>query len=220
MKAVGLFGGTFDPIHQGHLDVARAVHEALSLETVRFIPARRPPHRTPPLASAAHRFAMTALAIAGDARLRVSDAEMDQDGPSFTIDTLDRIERIEPARTGTFVFITGSDAFRDIRTWHRWPDLLDRCHFAVVSRVGLPAATLREALPDLAARMHDAPCPVTATPGIFLVDAATAPVSSTELRQALTEGAPVDDLLPDAVAEYAVRHGLYRAPGALEAPRG
>lgn len=209
MRAVGLLGGTFDPIHAGHLDVARAARLALQLDDVWLIPARRPSHRTVPVASAAHRFAMAALAIAFDPSLRLSDVEMEHDRPSFTIDTIARLEQDEPALKGSFVFITGADAFREIRTWHRWEILLDRCHFAVVSRDGLPAATLRDHLPDLASRMVDAPCTLPSSPGIFLIDAVTSQVSSTTVRRALAAGESMKGLLPDAVAEYAVRQRLY-----------
>jgi nicotinate-nucleotide adenylyltransferase len=209
MITVGLLGGTFDPIHHGHLDVARAARHALGLDQVWLIPARHPPHRTQPVATAAHRFAMVALATSGDPHLRVSDAEMDTDGPSFTVETLDRIERRRPSLKGSLVFITGADAFREIRTWRHWPDLLDRCHFAVVSRTGCPARELRRLLPELAGRMHDAPCEATSSPGIFLIDVKTAAVSSTDVRQALAAGNRAVGLLPETVAEYAVRHDLY-----------
>jgi len=222
MRAVGLLGGTFDPIHQGHLDVARAAHQALALDEVRFVPARHPPHRTAPAASASHRFAMVALAIASEPAMRVSDVEMEHDGPSFTIDTLDRLERADATLAGSCVFITGADAFAEIRTWRRWEALLARCHFAVVSREDQPAGALRTALPDLAERMHDTPCALTASPGIFLVDARTSRASSTRIRRALATGNALDGLLPRTVAEYAVRQGLYAGPAfsatALEAP--
>jgi nicotinate-nucleotide adenylyltransferase len=217
---IGLLGGTFDPIHQGHLDVAMAAQQALELDEVWLIPARHPPHRTRPIASAAHRFAMAALAVTGHPRLRVSDVEMDVAGPSFTIDTLGRIETQRPSLTGSLCFITGADAFRDIKTWRLWNDLVSRCHFAVVSRAGCPAGAMRTAMPDLAARMFDAPCRLTPTPGIFLVDAETAQVSSTDVRRALQSGRPASGLLPDVVAEYAVCHGLYAGPAVLETPEG
>ena len=220
MSIVGLLGGTFDPIHHGHLDVARAARRALALDDVWFVPARHPPHRTRPVASAAHRFAMTALAAPGEPGMRVCDAEMDTEGPSFTIDTLDRIEAQQPSLAGSLVFITGADTFREIRTWRRWQDLLGRCHFAVVSRTGCRAGDLRAFLPELARHMHDAPCTVTPSPGIFLIDAATTDVSSTHVRQTLAAGNRVSGLLPEIVAEYAVRHGLYAGPAVLETPRG
>ena len=217
---VGLLGGTFDPIHQGHLDVAVAAQLALGLDEVWLIPARHPPHRTRPIASAAHRFAMAALAVTGNPQLRVSDVEMEVAGPSFTIDTLERIETQRPSLTGSLCFITGADAFREIKTWRQWDELTGRCHFAVVSRAGCPAGAMRSAMPELAARMFDAPCRLTPTPGIFLVHAETARVSSTDVRSALQSGRPTSGLLPNAVAEYAVCHGLYAGPAVLETPRG
>lgn len=221
MKTVGLFGGTFDPVHVGHLDVARAVHQALALDEIWFIPARRPPHRTAPTASAAHRFAMVALALAGQTDLKLCDVEMAREGASFTIDTLDAIEALDPALAGRLCFITGADAFREIATWRSWNTLLDRVHFAVVSRPGCAAPGLRSLLPELADRMHDAPARLDGrTPGIFLVDAATSAVSSTEARQALGQSAPLAGLLPEAVAEYAVRQKLYCGMAPQEAPRG
>jgi nicotinate-nucleotide adenylyltransferase len=217
---VGLLGGTFDPIHQGHLDVAAAAQLALGLDEVWLIPSRHPPHRTQPVASAAHRFAMAALAVTGHAHLRVSDVEMEITGPSFTIDTLERIETKRPSLIGSLCFITGADAFKDIKSWRQWDTLIGRCHFAVVSRVGCPASSMRAALPELAARMYDAPCRLTPAPGIFLVDADTARVSSTEVRRTLQSGHPLSGLLPEVVAEYAVSHGLYAEPVVLETPRG
>jgi len=217
---VGLLGGTFDPIHRGHLDVALAAQQALKLDEVWLIPARHPPHRTAPIASAAHRFAMVALAVAGHPRLRVCDVEMDVPGPSFTIDTLERIEARSPSLHGSLYFITGADAFREIKTWRRWSDVINRCHFAVVSRDDDPAGFMRSALPDLAPRMYDAPSGCTTTPGICLIDARTAPVSSTEVRRLLREGRSATGLLPEAVAEYAVRQRLYAEPEVLETPRG
>lgn len=220
MNAVGLLGGTFDPIHCGHLDVARAARQALGLDEVWLIPARHPPHRNAPVASAAHRFAMAALAVAGDASLRLCDVEMERDGPSFTIETLDVLELRYPEVRGAFVFVTGADAFRDIRTWRRWHELVDRCHFAVVSRPGEPSAGLRDALPELADRMYEAPGTLPTKPGIFLIEALTAAVSSTEVRTALAAGRPLEGLLPAAVATYAERHRLYPAPADPETTKG
>jgi nicotinate-nucleotide adenylyltransferase len=220
MSTIGLLGGTFDPIHRGHLDVARAAQRALALDEVRFIPARQPPHRSPPVASAAHRFAMVALALTSEPDMRLSDIEMEHPGPSFTIDTLDRLETREPSRSGSFVCITGSDAFADIRTWHRWADLIGRCHFAVVSRENAPARDLRVSMPDLAGLMDDTPCALPPSPRIFLIEATTARVSSTRVRRALAAGHHLSGLLPETVAEYAVRHGLYAGSPALEASHG
>lgn len=212
MKGYGLFGGTFDPIHVGHLDVAEAACRALGLPHVLMLPARVPPHRAAPRASAAHRFAMTALAIQDRSFLRMSDADMEADTPSYTSATLDRLA--ERGATGPLFFITGADAFREIATWKHYPAILDRCHFAAVSRPGCPAASLRGLLPELQQRMIETPCEIPARPSIFLVEAPTAPVSSTDVRRRIAEGASIAGLVPDAVAAYIARHGLYAAGGA------
>ena len=145
---IGLLGGTFDPVHCGHLDVARAARDALGLDEVWLVPARVPPHRTAPHASASHRFAMTALAVADDQRLLVSDLEMESQGPSYTIDTHERLER-SGVDASQICFVTGADAFRDIGSWKSHEELLARCRFAVVSRPGLSALALQELLPGL-----------------------------------------------------------------------
>jgi nicotinate-nucleotide adenylyltransferase len=206
---VGLLGGTFDPIHMGHLDVAEAAQAALGLEEVRLLPAALPPHRRPPFASAAHRLAMARAAAESRAGLVASDVEIQSAGPSYTADTLDRL-----AAAGldlrTVFFITGADAFREIATWKGYPDLLDRCHFVVVSRPGCPVSALPAALPELSTRMTEAPEPVPGRPAVFLVDAETAPVSSTDIRRRVAHGESIEGLVPPAVAAYIDQHGLYR----------
>jgi nicotinate-nucleotide adenylyltransferase len=212
---IGLLGGTFDPVHVGHLDVARAAREAAGLEAVWLVPARLPPHRRVPYASAAHRFAMAALAAASEPRLLVSDVEMDAPGPSYTAETLSRLSA-RGYDLRTFCFVIGADAFRDIPTWKDYPDVLERCDFAVVSRPGFPVAGLRRALPHLSGRMIDAPSAAAPRPSILLIDAPTSPVSSTDVRQAIWRGASLEGLLPPAVAGHIARHGLYREPGGRE----
>ncbi len=208
---IGLLGGTFDPIHNGHLDVARAARTALGLRELWLVPARRPPHRINPHASAAHRFAMIALALADEPGMMVSDLEMDTTGPSYTIETLDRLE--ERGVEGRDVcFVIGADAFAEITSWKGYPQLLDRCHFAVVSRPGLPVSELRTALPSLAPRMREVPGAIGPAPAIYLLDAPTAAVSSTEVRRAIADGRSIAALVPAAVAAYIARHGLYRTP--------
>jgi len=213
---IGLLGGTFDPIHCGHLDVARAAQHALGLERVLLVPARLPPHRAAPRASAAHRFAMTALAVAVEDWLETSDLEMDTNGPSFTIDTLNRLEALG-FEGRSVCFITGADAFREIESWKSHAELLVRCHFAVVSRPGMPASDLRTALPGLAGKMVEGPRSSREGTAIHLVDAPTAAVSSTDVRRAVATGQPLDGLVPDAVAAHIARHRLYRTGGAGDA---
>jgi nicotinate-nucleotide adenylyltransferase len=206
---LGLLGGTFDPIHRGHLDVAHAARHALGLGAVWLVPARTPPHRRAPCASAAHRFAMVAMAVAGEDALFASDLEMDTDGPSYTVDTLDRLAA-RGVDLEDVCLILGADAFREIPTWKAYPALLDRCHVAVVSRPGLPARTLRTMLPELASRMSTATTAPTPGPAIHLIDAGTAPVSSTDVRRRLADNLLADGLVAPAVAAHIRRHGLYR----------
>jgi nicotinate-nucleotide adenylyltransferase len=216
---IGLFGGTFDPIHYGHLDVARAARTALALDEVWVVPACVPPHRTAPHASAAHRFAMAAIAIEDEAGLRMSDIEMESDGPSYTTSTLDRLEAAGIA-TCTLFLITGVDAFRDIRSWKGYPALIDRCHIVVVSRPGAAATRVREEMPELSGRMHETPCTVPAAPSIFLVDAPTAPVSSTGVRHAIAARESLDALVPPRVAAYITRQALYGGDGPVGSRKG
>lgn len=205
----GWMGGTFDPIHLGHLDVASAAREALGLTRVTLVPARIPPHRPQPTASAEHRVAMARLATQGQPAIDVSTFEIDGDGPSFTAVTLDRL-----AAAGqdlrALVIITGADAFAGILSWHRVDDILDSVTFAVVSRPGHPATRLRTELPALAGRMCEPDdWSASGAPSIVLIDAPTAPVSSTAIRAAAAAGQPLTGLVPPAVEEYISAHRLY-----------
>jgi nicotinate-nucleotide adenylyltransferase len=207
---IGLFGGTFDPIHFGHLDVIRRAREAIELEVIWLIPSRVPPHRNAPHASPFHRFAMAALALQHEDDVILSDLEMNSHGPSYTAETLDRLQSNGVDLRSAF-FIIGADAFLDIAAWKDYPHVLDRCHFIVVSRPGAPAPAIRQALPELAGRMFDAPCDPPPEPGILLLDAPTSAVSSTDIRRARATGAPFGEgWLPAEVASYITRHGLYR----------
>ena len=204
----GLLGGTFDPIHHGHLDVAMAARRALTLDVIELLPSGTPPHRRAPLASIRDRVAMTHLAAAGCEGLIVSELDTEDGGPSYTASTLDRLAA-RGVDTRALFFVTGADAFREIASWKDYPGLLDRCHFVAVSRPGCPASSLPRALPALARRMLEAPCLIPARPSIFLVDAVTAAVSSTEVRRRVAAGEPIDGLVPEAVAGYITSHGLY-----------
>jgi nicotinate-nucleotide adenylyltransferase len=181
------------------------------------MPSRIPPHRRAPHASAPHRFAMAALAAEPCPDLLVSDLEMldaSDTAPSYTSATLDRLAA-RGVNTRELFFITGADAFRDIRTWMAFPAILDRCHFVAVSRPGQPAEGLRSLLPELADRMvapwldgGGQPAPDRAA--VILVDAPTAPVSSTEIRERIRTGESIDGMVPPQVAAYITKHGLYR----------
>lgn len=205
----GWLGGTFDPIHEGHLDVARAACTALGLSGVTLVPANIPPHRAQPVASTEDRVAMTKLA-ASEAWLDVSTIEIEAHGPSYTATTMDRLEQ-SGTDLRTLVVVTGADAFAGILTWHRAEELVGRVTFAVVSRPGHPAPALRAALPTLAPRMCTASdWAIRTGPGIVLVDAPTSPVSSTMVRAAVAAGHSLSGLVPAPVASYIAAHGLYR----------
>jgi len=213
---VGLLGGTFDPIHRGHLAVARASQRALALDSVRFVPSARPPHRPDsPHASEYHRVQMIRLAVVeatatADTRWEVSDLELHRQGPSYTFDTLAELHR-EGLTALQICFITGADAFAEIATWHRYPEVLDSAHFVVVSRPGTTLDHLQQRLPALASRMtyaHDAATATTTQ--IVLVNAATPDISSTDIRRAAARGESLDQFVTPAVAAYIEQHSLYR----------
>lgn len=212
MTRHGVLGGTFDPVHVGHVDVARAAREALGLHDVSFMPSNIPPHRGRTHAPATDRLAMVALAVGGTPGFTASSVELEGDGPSYTSATLDRLAA-RGVDLRTLFFITGADAFLDIPKWKDFPQILDRCHFVAVSRPACPAGRLRAALPALAPRMIDirTPGPLPDSPAVFLVDVPTAPVSSTTIRQRLAEGQPIEGLVPPPVAAYIHSHGLYRS---------
>lgn len=198
---VGILGGTFDPIHLGHLEAASAARRALSLERVLILPARTPPHRsTEPHASAFHRFAMAALAAA-DYDFMVSDLELRREGPSYTALTLEALHR-EGLSPVDLYFITGSDAFADVGAWYDYPRILTLSHFVVVSRPGAPR--LSELAPS-----PEHPIPNPTSPMVISVEASTPNVSSTEIRRRVGAGESLDGLVPPSVAGHIRRHRLY-----------
>jgi nicotinate-nucleotide adenylyltransferase len=211
---IGILGGTLDPIHRGHLDTALAARQALSLDHVIILPSRVPPHRHhQPLASRYHRFAMAALAVNGIEGLTASDLELCAPGTSYTADTLSRYRAASGLQASQIFFITGADAFAEIETWHRYPEVLTLAQFVVVSRPGFPVASLAARLPGLAPRMLPVGG-VTDDLAIHLLDAKTSDVSSTEIRRRLQAGEPLAGLVPAAVDTHIRQHGLYRHSGA------
>ena len=212
----GVLGGTFDPVHEGHVAAALAAHRAIALDRVLFIPSHQPPHRSaPPVASAFHRFAMVSLAVAPHPELVASDVELQAPGPSYTALTLRRLYETG-LRASQLFFITGTDAFAEIATWYDYPAVLDLAHFVVISRPGQPFTALSERLPDLAPRMRlvaDRPPDVTDGPpcAIFLVNAATPDVSSTGIRERAARGERVTGLVAPEVEGHIGRHRLYQS---------
>jgi nicotinate-nucleotide adenylyltransferase len=211
LTRIGILGGTLDPIHCGHVAAACAARDAFDLSRVLVMPSRVPPHRpVQPIASPFHRFAMTALAVSALPRIEACDDELAADGPSYTANTLSRLQAAGHPASQIF-FITGVDAFAEIATWKRFPEVLDLAHFVVVSRPGYELDALAARLPDLQARMRPASAPAR-TDGqalIFLLTAATPDVSSTALRQRLGRGEPIGGLVPPLVETHIHQHRLY-----------
>ncbi len=210
-RRLGILGGTFDPFHNGHLDAADAAQRALALNEIVFVPSAMPPHRTTgPRATAFHRFALVALAIAGRDGYRASDIELARSGPSFTADTLRAVQG-EGWDASQIFFVIGSDAFADIAAWREYPRLLDAANFVVIARPGTPLAAVVAGAPELASRVRStdhAPEDRHRT-AIFLVDAPTRDVSSSTIRSRLASGQPIADLVPTPVARHIEAHRLY-----------
>lgn len=208
-RRLGVLGGTFDPIHYGHLDAADAARAALSLTEVVFVPSHDPPHRpVDPHANAFHRFALVALALDGRPGYRACEIELVRGGHSYTSDTLRELHRTGWAPAQIF-FILGADAFAEITTWHEFPGVLDAAHFAVVARPGTSLEAALARTPALRSRTATAADAAAGSTRIHLVTAATRDVSSTLVRTRLTAGKPLDDLVPPAVARHIAAHHLY-----------
>ena len=207
-------GGTFDPIHTGHLDVARASADALHLPTVRLLPSNIPPHRREPGTSPLHRFAMVSLAAQCDSRFVADDTELLRDGPSYAADTLRHLHQ-QGYKPEQLFFLTGVDAFAEVATWREYPALLDLAHFVVCSRAGRAADVVRGLLPALQGRMVDAEQFADGDGvKVILLHAQTADVSSSAVREALASGdtdLALRGMLPPAVFDHIRRHGLYNA---------
>lgn len=209
---LGVLGGTFDPIHNGHIAAAAAAQDSLDLESIVLVPSHMPPHRQDPVgATAEQRYAMARLA-AERPGWTASRIEIDRDGPSYTFDTLVEL-RSGSAGTRIF-FILGADAFAEIATWSRYPDVLDLANFVVVSRPGITLDSLRERVPS--AFEHHPPCSPSALRDlgseetrVILVEATTPNVSSTDIRRRIGAGEPLSGLVPGPVADYIRAHHLY-----------
>lgn len=211
---LGILGGTFDPIHHGHLRLAEEARERLDLAGVVLVPAGAPPHRPPPQASAVDRLAMVRAATAADPGLAVDAAEIEAAGPSYTVPTLERLRREQGAER-PLVLLLGADAFLGLTTWHRWRDLFALAHVAVATR---PSHVLEaeHMAPELAreftTRRTLAAADLRAAPAGRVVPFGITPldISATAIRAALAAGRSARYLLPDGVLDYISRHRIYR----------
>jgi nicotinate-nucleotide adenylyltransferase len=220
-RRIALFGGTFDPIHTGHLAVARAAQRRFRFDEVHFIPAAHPPHKpASELLPFAHRFAMVALACQGQVRFVPSLAEANSNGASagasYSVDTVRRFQR-EVCRPGDqLYFLLGADSFLEIGTWKEYETLLGLCDFVVASRPGFSTDALRRVIPQrlLAKRSGDTRPDRGAIrllrTTVHLLDTVASRVSATAVRRRLDRGRSVHGLVPRGVEEYIIKQALYR----------
>lgn len=209
LKSLAIFGGTFDPIHIGHLRSAIEVRGLLACDELRFIPCHQPPHRAEPAATSAQRLRMLELALAGEAGLAIDAREIKRDGPSYTIDTLSEL-RAEVGVDCALYLILGMDAFAALDTWQRWRELLDLAHIVVMQRPentllerGVVAELLRERRVDIEALQH------SPHGSIALVQLTPLPISATAIRALVRAKRSPRYLLPDAVWQFIRDHDLY-----------
>ena len=209
-RRIGILGGTFDPIHWGHLDLGDVAVSELKLSRLFVITSNVPPHRPQPMASSFHRFAMVSMALLDRPDWRAADLELRHDAPSFTSRTLELFHERGYLSSELF-FVIGADAFADIASWRDYPKILDAAHFAVISRPGFSVKELPRRLPRLADRLARPPIDQIAQidPLIILIDAPTADVSSTAIRERLTTGQDISGLVPPNVQQHIEQHGLY-----------
>lgn len=202
---IGILGGTFDPIHHGHLRVAEEVADALALAQVRLVPCGRPPHRAAPLFSATQRLAFCELATRSNPRLIVDAREVHQATPSYTVETLEALAAEHP--NTPLVLILGADAFMGLPTWHRWTELLERAHIAVVTR---PNYALTHQMPKALRSLFETRSLPDSTYGamssrlagsIVTVTVPGLDISSSRIRALLREGKSVRYLVPEAIVE-------------------
>lgn len=194
MKRLGLFGGSFDPVHTAHVALARLARDQLELDAVLWVPAGQPWQKDRPLTAAHHRRAMVAQVLRHEPRFVLHDVELRREGPSYTLDTVTELQASEPG--AQCFLIIGQDQYAGLHTWRGWRELLQRVVLAVAQRPGCSAVVSTE----VAAVSHR----VVALP---MMD-----ISSTDIRRRVVEGQGIDGLVPPAVARYIEQHGLYRGP--------
>ena len=216
---IGIFGGTFNPIHLGHLRAAEEVREAQGLDEVRLVPAALPPHKEGVAVSPAHRLRMVELAVAGAPGLRASSMELERPGPSYSVDTI-RAVATEVGPQRRVVFVVGLDAFREFHTWREYAAIFGLCDIVVVTRPPAPEMLAPEDIP-IAARdafWYDASSELFRhrSGHVLTLQRITAlDISAAALRARLAAGRSIRFLVPPAVEAYITTHGLYREGDAL-----
>ena len=211
-----MYGGTFDPVHIGHIDIARRVSEVFEIEKVVFIPAQMAPHKIGrPVTPSVHRYAMLALATQDDPQLSISTFELDDPDRRYTVDTVAHFQRKLGNETELF-FIMGADSWSEITSWREWERLLTMTNHIVVTRPGFEPSiahvgAVGERMVDLRGTATEAATSRT-TPRIYFTDAVMKDVSATRIRRLASEGRTEEltDLLPPAVLEYIKKYGIYK----------
>ncbi|MCX7895150.1 MAG: nicotinate-nucleotide adenylyltransferase [Thermoanaerobaculum sp.] len=215
MRRVAILGGTFDPVHLGHLIPTVGAAETFGFSQVVFVPAYDPPHKQGSvMAPYSHRFAMLALATQPYDRFFVSDLELGRSRPTYTVDTLREFARQHP--NDTLYFLMGSDSFSQLTTWHRWEELVDLAHLVVLRRATIWGEELLACTPEvLRGRLvsvtlfQQVPDPPPAAKLIYLLEHEPFPVSASLIRQRLQAGQTISELVPPEVHRWVVKYGLY-----------
>jgi nicotinate-nucleotide adenylyltransferase len=203
---IGIYGGTFDPVHYGHLRTAVEVHEFFSLDEVRLTPCAQPPHREMPLTSAEMRLNMLTLAASNQSGLIIDRRELDREGYSYTVDTL-RSLRVEMPDESLFLLI-GTDAFSDLSSWHQWQQLFDYAHVIVVTRPSYESPALSDFLSSKFTHdREDLACQKAGC--LFFYAVTQLDISATQIRAKVKKGLSTHFLLPDNVIEYIEANKLY-----------
>lgn len=214
MRSIGLFGGTFDPVHFGHLGLARAAISQLDLEKLLLLPSGNPYQKGRlPLGSGQDRVNMLKLAFQEDAEIHVDERELLRAGPTYTLDTLVEL-RAEYGDAASLIWLTGSDAFSRLDTWHRWQELFGLAHFAVIDRPDQRLATTHRSPAlqrEVDSRLSDLlDIHQSSSGAVVILGVAPPPVSSTEIRQKISHHESVRGLTPDTVCDYIDQHRLYQ----------
>lgn len=208
--SVAIFGGTFDPVHNGHLRSAIEIKEALGVDELRLMPSHRPPLRGEPGAESRQRLAMVSAAITGESGLYADGRELLRDGPSYTVDTL-RGLRAELGLAVSLTVVMGSDAFNQLHRWQDWRSLFDLANVLLLHRADCPLAADAAVTEFIEARRLAKASALTAVGagGFFELGLIQLPISATDIRQRLASGRSIRYLVPDVVADYIAEHGLY-----------
>lgn len=210
-RAIGIMGGTFDPVHFGHLRIALELQQDLNLQTVRMLPCAQPPHRGQPGANAAQRLEMLQLATCDESALQIDLREYQRQGPSYTVDTL-RSLRAELGDDQPLCLIMGSDAFAGLPSWHQWQSLFELAHIVIAHRPGWIRQGTQLGDIDISARFVAQPQALHQQPAGWILpwSVTQLEISATAIRQCVRQGKSVRYLLPEAVREYIEATGLYR----------